>query len=268
MDRPLLAYRNVEISYDGVAVVHDVSFDVEEGQVVCVVGESGSGKSSLIRAAMGLLGPGGMVTRGDIWYGGRSLPDLSPRELRALCGHDLALVFQDSLASFAPIRRIGDQAHESLSAHTRITRSESDERAARMFLRLGLDDPRRVLGSYPFELSGGMGQRVGIALALLPEPRILLADEPTSALDVMAQARATELLRQANHELGTAIVLVTHNMGVARALADHVIVLKDGAVQEQGPAGEVLDHPRSPYTRELLGAMPRLEIGEEDAHAR
>ena len=263
MTGPLLEYSHVEVSYDGRPVVRDVSFPVMPGEVVCLVGESGSGKSTLVKAAMGQLGGAGQVTRGDIWYAGASIPDMPPRDLRRLCGGDFALVFQDCLAALTPIRRIGDQVHEALAAHRPVTRAESDELACAMFARLGLEDPARVLASYPFELSGGMGQRVGIAMALLSEPRVLFADEPTSALDVIVQAQVVELLRRVNRELGTAIVLVTHNMGVVRALADHVLVLKDGEVVEFGEAARVLEAPAAAYTRELIEATPRVEEAGE-----
>ena len=264
MTEPLIEYRNVDISYNGNVVVHDVSFPVMPGEIVCLVGESGSGKSTLVNAALGQLGPAGLVTRGDIWYGGRSIPDLPARELRLLCGSDFALVFQDCLAALTPIRRIGDQVHESMAAHRSIGRSACDGLAIEMFSKLGLDDPERVLASYPFELSGGMGQRVGIAIALMSEPRVLFADEPTSALDVIVQAQVVDLLRRVNENLGTTIVLVTHNMGVVRALADHVLVLKDGEAVEFGEAAQVLDSPAAAYTRELLAAAPRL-VRDRDA---
>ncbi|MDO4797770.1 MAG: ABC transporter ATP-binding protein [Coriobacteriales bacterium] len=258
MTRPLLEYSHVEVSYNGLAVVHDVSFAVMPGEVVCVVGESGSGKSTLVRAAMGQLGPRGCVTRGDIWYDGASIPDLPERDLRRLCGSHFGLVFQDSLSALTPIRRIGDQVFESMRAHSAITRVECDRLAVQMLARLGLEDPERVLASYPFELSGGMGQRVGIAIALLGGPRVLFADEPTSALDVIAQAQVVELLASVNRELGTTIVLVTHNMGVVRSVANHVLVLRRGRVVEFGDAAQVLEAPREPYTQELLDATPRL----------
>ena len=266
MDTPLLEFQQVEIRYDGVPVVRDVSFGVRAGEVACVVGESGSGKSTLLRAAMGLLGSGGEVSGGSILLDGRSLADLSERELRRRCGDDLALVFQDSLSSFVPVRRIGDQLWEGLRAHGDVSREDADLRACKLFERLGLGDARRVLTSYPFELSGGMGQRVGIATALLGEPRVLLADEPTSALDAVARTQVVELLDKVRRELGCAVVLVTHDMRVARALADYVVVLRRGSVVEQGPVREVLDAPREAYTQELLRAAPRLRLpGEGDA---
>lgn len=258
MRSPLLTYDQVHIAYDGVTVVRDVSFCVEPGTVTCIVGESGSGKSTLVKAAMGLLGPGGAVTDGDIRYGDASLLALSHKELRALCGQDLALVFQDCLSALTPLRRIGDQVYEAMRAHRLISRDDCRELATATLARLGLDDPERVLASYPFNLSGGMGQRVGIAMALLSEPKVLFADEPTSALDTIAQRQVIDLFRRINEQRGTTIVLVTHNMGVVRALADSVVVLKGGLVVERGEASQVLGSPAAPYTRELLRATPRL----------
>ena len=262
MSQPLLEYSHVEISYNGVPVVHDVTFPVLPGEVVCIVGESGSGKSTLVKAAMGQLGPRGMVTRGDIWYEDKSIPDLSTRELRRLCGADFSLVFQDSLASFTPIRRIGEQIYEAMRRDGDIARAECDKKACEMLGLLGLKEPERVLASYPFELSGGMGQRVGLAVALMSEPRILFADEPTSALDVITQAQVVKLFGQINADMGTTIVLVTHNMEVARALADHVLVLKDGEVVEYGDASQILENPSQSYTRKLLDSTPKLRSTE------
>ena len=259
MAEPLLTYDHVEISYNGVPVVHDLSFKVMPGEILGIVGESGSGKSTLVKAAMGQLGRHGMVTRGDIWYRGRNIPDLSPRELRALCGRDLALVFQDCLAAMTPIRTVGDLIYEFMAAHEPIARRACDERAIGLFQKLGLDDPERVLASYPFELSGGMGQRVGIAIALMGDPTLLLADEPTSALDVIAQAQVIELLSEVRDMTGAAIMVVTHNMGVVRALADNVIVMKDGLLVEYGPVHDVLEHPTQDYTRLLVESTPKLE---------
>ncbi len=263
MPQPVLTYDRVEVSYRGVAIVRDVSFAVRPGEILGIVGESGSGKSTLIKAAMGQLGTDGLVTQGDIWYGDKSIPNLSPQALRALCGTDLALVFQDCLAALTPIRTVGDQIHEFMSAHRRISRSECDQHAAELFSQLGLENPQQVLASYPFELSGGMGQRVGIAIALMGEPHVLLADEPTSALDVITQAQVIELFSHIRDLCDAAIVIVTHNMGVVHALADNVLVLRDGMVVEYGSTHAVLTHPAQAYTRQLIEATPRLWGPEE-----
>ena len=256
----LLRYENVTIAYNGNPVVHDVSFSLREGEILGIVGESGSGKSTLLKAAMGLLGPGGVVARGDIWYKGKNLPDLAEEELRRLSGPDLAMIFQHAGASFCPIRTVGAQLYEAATAHETISESEFREKAATLLQKLRFEDAARILESYPFELSGGMMQRVGIAAAMLLNPSVLLADEPTSALDVSVQKQAVEemlLIRELYH---TSIVIVTHNIGVVRAMADRVVVMKDGRIVESGDAREVLEHPAQEYTQTLMAAVPRLRL--------
>lgn len=260
---PLLEFDRVEVSFGGRAVVRDVSFSVMPGEALAIVGESGSGKSTLCRAAMGLLDAGGAVTRGDVWFDGANVAGLPERRLRVLRGPGMGMVFQDSLAALNPVRTVGAQAVESLRAHERTTRAEALARMAALLERFGLDDPARVLASYPFELSGGMGQRAGLALAMLLRPRLLFADEPTSALDAVSQAQVVREMASLRAQDGLSMVVVTHNMGVACALADAVLVLKDGAVVEYGPASQVLERPQSAYARELLDAVPRLR--REDA---
>ena len=186
---PLLTYRSVEVSFNGRAVTHDVSFTLHAGEILGIVGESGSGKSTLLKAAMGLLGNGGLVTKGDIWFKGKDLPDLPEKELRKVCGAGIGMIFQDAGASLCPIRTIGEQIYESMSAHMEITRSQAREKALVLFEKLQFKDGQRIWNSYPFELSGGMNQRAGIAIAILMEPPVLLADEPTSALDVAVKNR-------------------------------------------------------------------------------
>lgn len=254
----LLTYDSVEVSFSGRAVTHDVSFSLHDGEILGIVGESGSGKSTLLKAAMGLLGGSGLVTRGDIWFQGRNLPDLPQRELRAVCGRQIGMIFQDAGASFCPIRTIGDQIHESMAAHGAITRAQAREKALTLFEKLQLKNACRIWDKYPFELSGGMNQRVGIAAAMLLEPLVLLADEPTSALDVTAQEQVIRELLHLRGMFRTAMILVSHDIGVVSAMADTVLVLKEGRTVECGPAKQVLGQPRNPYTRELLTAVPRL----------
>ncbi len=256
----ILQYVNVTTSYNGTPVVRDVSFSLREGEILGVVGESGSGKSTLLKAAMGLLGPGGVVTRGDIWFKERNLPDLPENELRRLSGPELAMIFQHAGASFCPIRSVGAQLFEAVSAHEEITEADFREKAAALLKKLRFEDAARILESYPFELSGGMMQRVGIAAAMLLNPSVLLADEPTSALDVSVQKQAVEemlLIREMYH---TAIIIVTHNIGVVRAMADRVIVMKDGRIMESGDTRDVLEHPVQEYTKKLMAAVPRLRL--------
>ena len=255
---PLLTYQNLEVSFSGQTVLHGVSLALCPGEILGVVGESGSGKSTLLRAAMGLLGSGGAVTGGDIWYRGKNLPDLSERELRRIRGAEIGMIFQDAGASLCPIRTVGAQIHESMAAHGRISRAEARERALALFEKLRLKDGQRIWDSYPFSLSGGMSQRVCIAMAMLMEPLVLLADEPTSALDVAVQKQVVQELLRLRDLFGTAILLVTHDIAVASAMADTVLVLKEGRAVEYGPARQVLTTPQAPYTRQLLEAAPRL----------
>lgn len=259
MHESVLTYDHVEVSYGGRPVVRDVSARVYPGQVLGIVGESGSGKSTLAKAAMGLLGPRGMVTRGRILYKGSDLVDLPPCELRAMCGPELGMVFQDCLAALTPIRTIGDQLYESVVAHEPAARDRVDAQARELLARMNIADPARVLASFPFELSGGLGQRVGIVMAMVLKPRVLFADEPTSALDVVSQKLVLEEFKVLKRQMDTAIVLVSHNIGAVRALADDVLVLKAGEVMEQGAASEVLGNPASAYTRRLLDAVPVIE---------
>ena len=254
----LLRYDQVDIMYDGVPAVRNVSFSLKEGQILGIVGESGSGKSTLIKAAMGLLGAGGMVTRGDIWYKGKNLPDLSARERRRWNGPELGFIFQSAGSSFCPIRTIGTQLYEIMKEHGRISREEFQKQAQNLLEKLGFSDPLRILKSYPFELSGGMQQRVGIAAAMLLQPKLLFADEPTSALDVSVQKQVVEEMLMVRRTFGTAIVLVSHNIGVIGAMADQVLVLKNGETAEYGEAGRILTDPQAEYTKELLAAVPRL----------
>ena len=255
----ILRYDHVDITYNGFRAIKDVSFTVDEGEILGIVGESGSGKSTLIKAAMGLLGDLGMVTRGDIWYKGKNLPDLSAAELRKLNGPELGMIFQSAGSSFCPIRTVGAQLYESMSEHGPISREEFRARAVELLRKIGFENGQRILDSYPFELSGGMQQRVGIAAAMLLNPSVLLADEPTSSLDVSVQKQVVEEMLLVRKTFGTAIVLVTHNIGVIGAMADRVLVMRNGETVEYGETEQVLNHPREAYTRTLMAAVPRLK---------
>lgn len=254
----LLSYEHVEISYGGTPVVHDVSFSVKPGEILGLVGESGSGKSTLIKAAMGLLGDNGLVTKGDILFDGKNIPDLPEKELRKIRGAKIGMIFQDAGASLCPIRTIGKQIYESMSAHMDISRADAQDRAFTLFEKLHFQDSRRIWDSYPFELSGGMNQRAGIVIAMLMNPAVLLADEPTSALDMAVQKQVVLEMKQLRELFGTAIILVTHDIGVVSAMADTVLVLKDGRKVEYGPARKVLQAPEQAYTKKLLAAVPKL----------
>ena len=254
----VLRYENVDISYNGVRVVRDISFSVREGEILGIAGESGSGKSTLIRAAMGLLGDTGLVTRGDIWYEGLDLPELPAKELRKLNGPELGMVFQNAGSSFCPIRTVGAQLYEAMTEHGSVSRQEFRKKALELFEKLGFEDGQRILDSYPFELSGGMQQRIGIAAAMLLQPKVLFADEPTSALDVSVQKQVVEEMLSVREHFGTTIILVTHNIGVIGTMADRVLVMRSGEMVEFGDKEQILNHPQADYTKRLMAAVPRL----------
>ncbi|MBQ7446612.1 MAG: ABC transporter ATP-binding protein [Eubacterium sp.] len=256
---PLLDIRHIDVCYNGMPAVEDVSLTVRPGEILGIVGESGSGKSTVIRAAMGLLGANGMVTRGDIYYKGINIPDADPKTLRSLRGAEMGMIFQNAGASLSPIRTIGDQMFESVRSHEKISREEADARAVDLFARIRLDDGERILESYPFELSGGMNQRVGIVMAMLLKPDLLFADEPTSALDVTVQAQVVEEMLALREAFGTAIVIVSHNIAVIEKMADTIAVMHHGKLVEYGPTQEVIRCPKEEYTRQLLGAVLRLQ---------
>ena len=245
----LLDYQHVEVSFNGDPVVHDVSFQLHSGEILGLVGESGSGKSTLLKAAMGLLGSSGMVTRGDIWFEGKSLPDVPPKEMRRICGEKIGL---------SPTRTIGEQIIESMAAHRKVDVAEAKRAALELFEKLHFQDGERIWDSYPFELSGGMNQRAGIAIAMLMNPAVLLADEPTSALDMAVQRQVVEEMLHVRETFGTAIIIVTHDIGVVSAMADSIVVLSNGRVMEYAAAKDVLENPQNDYTVKLLSAVPRL----------
>ena len=254
----IICYENVDICYNGSPVIKKVSFSAEKGEILGIAGESGSGKSTLIKAAIGLLGKNGSVTGGKIWYEEKNLLDLNAKELRKICGSEIGMIFQNAGSSFCPIRTVGEQLLEEMKEHRKIKKAEFEDEAAEMLAKFGFQDPKRILKSYPFELSGGMQQRVGVAAAMLLKPKILLADEPTSALDVSIQKQVVEQMKMIREQYGTTILIVTHNIGVIRAMADSMLVLKDGKMEEYGKTQEVLSHPQSDYTKRLLAAIPVL----------
>ena len=259
MQQPLLELQNVEISYDGQAMVTDVNLQMMPGEILGIVGESGSGKSTLIKAAMGLLDGAGLVNRGDIFYKGQNVLDLNPEALRTLRGPEMGMIFQNCGSALCPIRTIGDQLYETMEQHGFNDRNEVRRRAEILFNKINLNDSERILNSYPFELSGGMNQRVGIVMAMILEPELLFADEPTSALDVTVQAQVVREMMAMREAFGTGIVVVTHNIGVVSFMADTVAVMCKGKLVEYGKAREVIDHPQQDYTRQMIAAMPRIK---------
>lgn len=257
----LLDMQHVEISYNGRPVVHDVSLQMEHGEILGIVGESGGGKSTVIKAAMGLLGNDGAVTKGDIYYKGRNVVDADSETIRKMRGPAMGMIFQNTEAALCPIRTIGDQLYESVTQHENVSREEIRGRALALFDKMRLTDGERILGSYPFELSGGMNQRVGIMMAMILRPDLLFADEPTSALDVTVQAQVVKEMMEMRELYGTGIVIVTHNIGVVGYMADKVAVMHQGRLVEYGKKEDVIDHPQERYTKELIGAVLRINRG-------
>ncbi len=244
---------------DGVArAVDGVSFTVDRGEVVGVVGESGSGKSVTALSIMGLVPEPGRLEEGSrITLAGRALTSLSPAELRAVRGDDMAMIFQEPMTSLNPVYPVGDQIGESLRVHRGLKKGAARERVVALLRQVGIPDPDRRADEYPHQLSGGMRQRVMIAIALANAPSLLIADEPTTALDVTIQAQILELLLELRRELGMAILLITHDLGVVAETCDRVVVMYGGQVVEEGPVAAVFDDPAHPYTRGLLDAVPR-----------
>ena len=255
----MLCYKNVSVAYGGGApALVDFSLEVNYGEIVALVGESGSGKTTAIRAVMGLLSGGGRVVEGDILFEGRSILGMSLAEWRKLRGGPISMIFQDSGSMLNPIRTIGSQFVEYIRAHVPTPKKEAWERGRTMLERMGLPHSQTIMKSYPFQLSGGMRQRVGIAMAMVFQPRILLADEPTSALDVTTQSQIVGQMMALREEYGTAIVLVTHNLGMAAYMADRILVMARGRVVDAGDREQILKHPGPAYTRELLEAVPSM----------
>lgn len=261
MEQPLLEMKHVEICYNREPVVCDLSLKMQPGEILGIVGESGSGKSTVIKGAMGLLGRQGAVTKGEICYRGKNVLSASAEELRRMRGPQMGMVFQNAGASLCPIRRIEDQLYETVLQHEKISRSEVRQRAMELFEKMKLSHGERILKSYPFELSGGMNQRVGIMMAMILRPGLLFADEPTSALDVTVQAQVVKEMMKLRDTFGTGIVMVTHNIGVVEYMADKVAVMSKGRLVEYGTKAEVIRSPRDPYTKKLLGAVLRLNRG-------
>lgn len=259
--KTLLEINRVEISYRDRPVILDMTIKVGKGEILGIVGESGSGKSTLAKAVIGLLGNEGKVASGEILYKGNNLLTMSPEALRKKRGPEIGMVFQNHASSLCPIRTIGDQFYESVREHRNRKRNEVEKLAKALFEKMNLKDGERILKSYPFELSGGMSQRVGIAMAMLLEPDLLLADEPTSALDVIVQVKVAKELQRLRDEKGTAIVMVTHNISLAAILADNIAVINKGRLMEYGAASTVIYDPQHAYTKELIQSVPRMGKG-------
>ena len=256
----MLEIKDLTIQYgEKDAVVENFSLTMKKGEVISIVGESGSGKSTVLRSIIGGLLGQGKVVSGDIIFNGKSLLNLSNNEWRELRGTVISMISQDCGATLNPIRKIGSQYIEYINAHTNLSKAEAEKKALFMLEKVRLPEVKNIMNSYPYELSGGMKQRVGIAMALTFEPELVLADEPTSALDVTTQAQIVKQMMEIREEFHTGIIIVTHNIGVAAYMADKIVVMQNGVVVDSGTREEVINNPKSDYTKKLLKAIPEMD---------
>ena len=254
----LLEVKNLHIQYAGTEMVHGISFSLDSGEVLSLVGESGSGKTSVIRAVLGCLPHEGRVNEGEIIFSGVNMLENTPKMWRDISGRNISMIFQDSGSMMNPIRTIGSQFVEYILEHSSMDPQKAEKEAKEMLERMQLPNPDTIMDSFPSELSGGMRQRVGVAMAMFFRPQLLLADEPTSALDVTTQAQVVKELMKICREDGTAIILVTHNLGVATYMSDKIMVMQNGHVVEEGTSEAIIENPQANYTKELLHSVPQI----------
>lgn len=256
MFEKVLNVENLSVVYGTKKILHDVSFSVGRGEIFVIAGESGSGKSTILKAVDGLLGNGGAITDGQIFFGKTEITNLPASMRRKISGESIGMIFQNAGASFCPIRTIGEQIFESVQAHKNWSYEEFISRAKIIMKNINLDE--NVLTEYPFRLSGGMAQRAGILAAMILEPKILLADEPTSALDVITQVGVVKELLKLRKLQGISIVMVTHHMGIAFYMADKILILRNGKVVEFGTKEQIFNAPQEIYTKELINSVARV----------
>ena len=254
----LLEVKNLHIQYAGIEMVHGISFSLDSGEVLSLVGESGSGKTSVIRAVLGCLPHEGRVNEGEIIFSGVNMLENTPKMWRDISGRNISMIFQDSGSMMNPIRTIGSQFVEYILEHSSMDPQKAEKEAKEMLDKMQLPNPDTIMDSFPFELSGGMRQRVGVAMAMFFRPQLLLADEPTSALDVTTQAQVVKELMKICRDDGTAIILVTHNLGVATYMSDKIMVMQNGHVVEEGTSEAIIENPQANYTKELLHSVPQI----------
>jgi oligopeptide/dipeptide ABC transporter ATP-binding protein len=263
----LLQVKNLRTSFftaDGVVhAVDNVSFNVRKGEALALVGESGCGKSVTAMSIMRLVAPPGKITGGEVRFKGRNLADLSEKDMRHVRGNDIAMVFQEPMTSLNPVFKIGDQVAEAIRVHRKVSKKEARRQAGDMLELVSIPDPIKRLDDYPHQLSGGMRQRVMIAMALSCDPELLIADEPTSALDVTIQAQIMELLASLQKRLGLAILLITHDLGVVAEFCERIIVMYTGRIVEEAPVRDLFANPAHPYTRGLLKSLPSVAGAEK-----
>lgn len=264
----LLEIKDLKISFKTffgeVEAVRGVTFDVGKKETVAIVGESGCGKSVTAAGIMQLLPmPPAFYKGGEIIFDGENLLDKSEKEMQGIRGKRIAMIFQDPMTSLNPTMRVGDQIVESLIKHTGMSRKEADQKAIEMLELVSVPQPEKRVRQYPHEFSGGMRQRVMIALAMVCDPQLLIADEPTTALDVTVQAQILDLMKDIQQKFGMSIIIITHDLGVVADVADRLVVMYAGQILEQGTTEEIFDNPMHPYTRRLLGSVPRLDMSKD-----
>jgi peptide/nickel transport system ATP-binding protein len=263
VDRPFLSVENLSVTFpteDGlVQAVDGVTFSLEKGRTLAIVGESGSGKSVTAQAVMGLVNRKAATVSGEIWLDGQELIGLPQDEVQELMGSEIAMVFQDPMSSLHPFYRIGDQIVEAIRAHRPIAKNLARREAIEMLRHVGIPAVERRIDAYPHQLSGGMRQRVMIAMALINSPALLIADEPTTALDVTVQAQILELIKRLQAEFGTTVILITHDLGIVAEAADEVAVMYGGRIVELASTGTLYERPEMPYTLGLLSSVPRMD---------
>jgi peptide/nickel transport system ATP-binding protein len=267
-DDVFLSVRDLRIHFDTddglVKSVDGVSFDVRKGKTLGIVGESGSGKSVTSLGVMGLHRSARAKVSGEVWLDGQELIGADPDEVRRLRGRKMAMIFQDPLSAMHPYYTVGQQIVEAYRVHHDVSKKAAKQRAIEMLDRVGIPEPAKRVDGYPHEFSGGMRQRAMIAMALVNNPELLIADEPTTALDVTVQAQILDLIHDLQKEFGSAVIMITHDLGVVAEMADDLLVMYGGRCVERGPAEDVFSEPRHPYTWGLLGSMPRMDREETD----
>src|SRR5882757_858720 len=266
MIEPVLSVRKLQVEFatrrNVLRAIDGISFDIARGEVLGVVGESGAGKSVTGLAVIGLIDPPGRISGGEIRLDGNRIDNLDADAMRQLRGRRIGMIFQDPLTSLDPLYRIGDQLIETIQTHTNLSAGAARKRAIELLAEVGIPAPDKRIDGYPHEFSGGMRQRVVIALALCAEPELIIADEPTTALDVSVQAQIIALIKRLGRDHGTAVMLVTHDMGVIAETSDRVAVMYSGRIAEIGPVQDVVQIPLHPYAKGLMGAIPTL-AGED-----
>ncbi|GFH89425.1 oligopeptide transport ATP-binding protein OppD [Lachnospiraceae bacterium] len=266
--RKLVDIKNERLSFftpaGEVKALNDVSIMLEEGEVLGIVGESGSGKSVTAYSLMGLTAHPGKLLGGTLWFNGHEIETMTEKEMRKIRGNEVSIIFQDPMTSLNPVYTIGNQIEEVVLLHTDKKKKEAHERAKELLELVGINEPEKRLKQYPHELSGGMRQRVMIAIALACEPKLLIADEPTTALDVTIQAQILELMMELKEKLGMAIIMITHDLGVVASMCERIAVMYAGRIVEYGTAEDIFYNPKHQYTKGLIRSIPRLDTKEHE----